>query len=147
MTHTGFIPAVVDEGIEVPKRKTEQSAGLDLCSAETFEMRPGERRRVRTGVRVAIPDGYVGLVFMRSGTAWNKGLSLVNGVGVIDSDYRGEIQLALQYNSSAYSDIKVEAGERIAQLVILPYVKATLFRVDCLDETERGEGGFGSTGV
>lgn len=144
------LPVVVEEGLEPPKFQTAGAAGLDLCAAEDVKLSPGETARIRTGVKVAIPKGYVGLLFLRSGTAWKKHLRLVNGVGVIDSDYRGEILVAVQYLPPYNEDDSVACfigrGERIAQLVIVPYLAVPVLVVNQLDDTERGEGGFGSTG-
>jgi dUTP pyrophosphatase len=104
----------------------------------------GETRLVRTGIALEIPEGYVGLIYARSGISVKRGLAPANKVGVIDSDYRGEIMVAL-YNQSG-KEQTVADGERIAQIVFTPYVAADFCVVDELDSTERGEGGFGSTG-
>lgn len=135
-----------NKSITTPARGSEYSAGLDLCAyidkAVTIE--PGETVIVGTGICVEIPDGYFGAVFARSGTAAKRGLRPANCVGVIDSDYRGEIKLAL-HNDSAIPQTITNA-ERIAQLVIIPYITAELNEVDTLNDSERGTGGFGSTG-
>lgn len=128
-----------------PERKTAGSAGLDLRVKEGVVLPAFETVMVGTGVRVAIPEGYVGLVFLRSSMAM-RGIQLANHVGVIDSDYRGEIMLPLQYVGPYRSGV-LNWGERVAQLVIVPYLHVDVQVVDRLDETERGEGGFGSTGV
>ena len=99
---------------------------------------------IHTGVALEIPEGYAGLIYARSGLACKKGLAPANKVGVIDSDYRGEIMVALHNHSN--EDLFVENGERIAQLVITPYITANFMEVSELNETGRGEGGFGSTG-
>ncbi len=117
---------------------------MDLCSTEVVELKPLERKLVPTGLRMAIPPGYEGQVRPRSGLALKKGITMVNTPGTIDSDYRGEI-MCLLINLSAES-VKLEKGERIAQLVILPVSQAYLVVSESLDDTERGEGGFGSTG-
>lgn len=120
-------------------------AGADLIATEDLVLAPGRRLLVGTGVAVAIPSGYVGLVTPRSGLAARSGLSIVNAPGVIDSGYRGEIKVCL-INLDPTAEIHLNAGDRIAQLLILPFVTATFTPVDDLDETSRGEGGYGSTG-
>lgn len=139
------LKVVVDGPDLIPERKTRGSAGLDLRVKEDVELVAFQVRVVGTGVRVAIPDGYVGLVFLRSSMAL-RDIQLANHVGVIDSDYRGEIMLPLQY-VGPYRGCVLNRGERVAQLVIVPYLHVDVQVVDRLDETERGEGGFGSTGV
>ena len=132
-------------GAKAPAYATAGSAGLDLCSLEDVALAPMERKRVRTGVRVAIPFGYEGQVRPRSGLALNAGIGMVNSVGTIDSDYRGEIGVLLINFSSETANIT--AGERIAQLVICPVVHAVVEAVEDFPlDTPRGEGGFGSTG-
>lgn len=118
---------------------------MDLCSVEPVVLRPLERRLVSTGLRMAIPTGFEGQVRPRSGLALKKGISLVNTPGTIDSDYRGEIKCLLVNLSS--EPVSLDSGERIAQLVIVPVSQAYLEVVESLDDTERGEGGFGSTGT
>lgn len=120
-------------------------AGADLTASEAVTLEPGERRLVGTGVRVALPEGTVGMVTPRSGLAFRAGLSIVNAPGIVDSGYRGEIKVCL-INLDGESPIQIEAGDRIAQLVVVPVVRATFVRVEALDETVRGEGGYGSTG-
>ena len=117
---------------------------MDLRSVESAELAPLERKRVSTGLRIAIPLGYEGQVRPRSGLALKKGITLVNTPGTIDSDYRGEIGVILINLSD--KTVKLEEGERIAQLVIVPVSQAVLIGVETLDETARGGGGFGSTG-
>lgn len=132
---------------KIPVYGTEYSAGADLYAdiKEEIPFLPGKTIMIPTGISIEIPEGYVGLVFARSGLAFKRGLAPANKVGVIDSDYRGEIKVALHCHGGA--GVKnIEPGERIAQLVILPYVKAEFEEVDSLDDTERGLGGFGSTG-
>ena len=106
----------------------------------------GETKMIGTGVAMEIPTGYVGLVFARSGLACKKGLAPANKVGVIDSDYRGEIKVALHNHNGSGDALCVDNGERIAQISIVPYLKADFEVVENLEDTERGEGGFGSTG-
>jgi dUTP pyrophosphatase len=132
----------------VPTYGTPYAAGADLyaCIDETIEIKPGETKMVGTGIAMEIPDGYVGLVFARSGLACKKGLAPANKVGVIDSDYRGEIKVALHNHNGSGEALPVEAGERIAQISIVPYLKAEFELADELEETDRGEKGFGSTG-
>lgn len=128
----------------LPTYATPDSAGADLYAAETVSIRPRETVLVHTGVALAIPEGYGGFIYARSGLASKRGLAPANKVGVIDADYRGEIMVAL-YNQSDKEET-VEAGERIAQLVIAPVFRADFEETDCLDDTLRGAGGFGSTG-
>ncbi|MBI5708315.1 MAG: dUTP diphosphatase [Armatimonadetes bacterium] len=123
---------------------TPGAAGMDLRSVEEVVLKPLERRLVPTGLRVAIPEGYEGQVRPRSGLAVRHGISMVNTPGTIDSDYRGEIKVLLI--NLGDSIVQLEKGERIAQLVICPVVRAEIAVVEYLDETERGAGGFGSTG-
>ena len=112
---------------------------------ETVEIKPGETQFIHTGIALEIPDGLVGLVYARSGMACKKGVAPANKVGVIDSDYRGEIMVAL-FNHSKNA-LTVSKGERIAQLVLTPYITADFIETDSLKESVRGEGGFGSTGT
>lgn len=132
-----------------PTYATDGAAGADLYACITDDngeiyIRGGETILVGSGISMAIPKGYVGLVFPRSGWAVKKSLSLANAVGVIDSDYRGEVKLAL-YNRSGYGKT-VKDGDRIGQIVIVPFMKTKFDIVDELPETTRGDGGFGSTG-
>ncbi len=120
------------------------AAGADLCSIEEITLAPGETKLIHTGLAMAIPQGYGGFIFARSGLATKRGLAPANKVGVIDADYRGEIMVAL-YNQSA-SPQTVEKGERVAQIVILHCPQGTFEPVEELDETQRADGGFGSTG-
>ncbi len=128
----------------VPRYQTEGSAGADLfCAAEELTLAPLQRRLVPTGIRVAIPKGYEGQVRPRSGLAGRHGITVVNAPGTIDSDYRGEVKVALvNLSDTTYT---CRRGERIAQLVIAPVTKAE-FRREPLEHTKRGDGGFGSTG-
>lgn len=136
-----------NENTIIPTYGTEYAAGADLyaCMDEAVSINPGETHFVKTGIAMEIPVGYVGLIYARSGLACKKGLAPANKVGVIDSDYRGEIMVALHNHSK--DTVTVENGERIAQLVIAPYVTAAFNVVDELEDTARGEGGFGSTGL
>lgn len=129
----------------VPEYATESAAGMDLKANESLELRPMERRAVATGVRIAIPNGYEGQVRPRSGLALKHGISVPNAPGTIDADYRGEVKVIL-INLGTESFL-IERGDRIAQFVICPIVRAELDVCTELVETARGEGGFGSTGV
>ncbi len=133
--------------IPLPRFATTGAACMDLCACidEAVTLNAGERRLVPTGLAIALPGPeYAALVFARSGLGIKKGVCLSNGVGVIDSDYRGEIGVGLvNLGSEAYT---VQPGDRIAQLMVVPIVQPTVTLTDDLDETERGAGGFGSTG-
>lgn len=134
------------EGALLPRRATEESAGLDLCAclSEEIVIPAGETRVIPTGLAVALPKGSVGLVFGRSGLGVKHGVVPANAVGVIDADYRGEIMVGLyNHSDTAYSLVP---GERIAQLVIVPVLFPDVAETDTLSLTGRGEGGFGSTG-
>lgn len=130
----------------VPTMGSKFAAGADLYSAEDADVviEPSETKFIGTGLAMEIPEGYVGLVYARSGLACKRGLAPANKVGVVDSDYRGEIQVALHNHGKEAQT--VEKGERIAQMVIAPYLSVNYEEADELSETERGEGGFGSTG-
>ena len=129
----------------VPTRGSKCAAGADLYSAENdLYIEDRQTVMIGTGIAMEIPEGYVGLVYARSGLACKEGLAPANKVGVIDSDYRGEIKVAL-YNQSGQKKL-VKNGERIAQIVIAPFLAPEFTEVSELDETDRGEGGFGSTG-
>lgn len=135
----------LEDGAVAPIYATDGAAGADLRATEAIELKPLERRAVSTGVRVALPEGYEGQVRARSGLALRHGLATVNSPGTIDADYRGEIQVLL-VNLGAET-VRIERGDRIAQLVIAPVARARFEIVETLDETARGAGGFGSTGV
>jgi len=132
---------------ELPEYATSQSAGLDLRAnlEESFTLKPLERKLVPTGLHIALPGGYEAQVRPRSGLAYKKGVTVLNAPGTIDADYRGDIGVILINMSN--EDFVVEDGERIAQLVIAKYDQAEWIPVSELSETNRGEGGFGSTGV
>lgn len=131
----------------LPTYGSEYSAGADLyaCMEETVTIQPGETVLIKTGLAMAIPEGYAGLIYARSGLATKKGLAPANKVGVVDADYRGEVMVPLHNHSRVA--VEVEHGERIAQMVITPFLTADYMLAEELDETERGEGGFGSTGT
>lgn len=158
-THT--MPAVEFErmypGTPLPRRAHPTDAGVDLTSIgfidergtrietkERISVRPGELVKVRTGIKTAIPAGYVGLLVVRSSLGVKHGLSLANDVGIIDSDYRGEIIVCLRNTTRECAGLQL--GERVAQLVVVPVSLAPWVEVEHLDATDRGEGGFGSTG-
>ena len=135
----------LNERATAPTYGTEYSAGADLYSAEdAITVAPHATYLVHTGISVEIPEGYCGLIFARSGLASKRGLAPANKVGVIDADYRGEVMVALHNHTDAPAAI--EAGERIAQLAIVPFLKAEYEAAEELSETVRGAGGFGSTG-
>lgn len=140
------VPVVADAPSLLPSYALPGDAGADLRCTTDVHLEPGERCLVGTGVRVALPAGHVGLVAPRSGLAARQGLSIVNAPGVIDSGYRGEIKVCL-INLDPRRAIDLAAGDRVAQLVVVPFVSATFETVPRLDETVRGEDGYGSTGV
>jgi len=130
--------------LELPRYETEGSAGLDLRADEPVSLAPGERALVATGLALELPPGFEGQVRPRSGLAVRHGVGMVNAPGTIDSDYRGEVKVLLVNHGQAA--VRFERGERIAQLVVAPVVRATLVVAEALGETGRGAGGFGSTG-
>lgn len=129
-----------------PTYGTEFAAGADLyaCEGREVTIKSGETVLIHTGLSLEIPEGYAGLIYARSGIATKRGLAPANKVGVIDSDYRGEIMVSLYNHSNV--DQTIADGERVAQLVITPFLKVEYSETDELSETVRGEGGFGSTG-
>jgi len=130
----------------LPSRAYPGDAGLDLAACEECELGPGQRAVVSTGLAVAIPEGYAGFVLPRSGLARRHGITIVNTPGLIDSGYRGEVQVTL-LNTDAAKAFRIEPGMRVAQLVVLAVPEARLVEVDELPATERGAGGFGSSGA
>ena len=136
----------LNEKAIIPTRGSEQAAGYDLyaCIDSPILISPNETVKISTGLAVEIPEGYFSGIFARSGLATKKGLAPANKIGVCDSDYRGEYIVAL-HNHSNKSQF-VEPGERIAQLIVLPYLPVEFTEVEELTDTERGDGGFGSTG-
>ena len=136
----------LDPEVELPSYAYEGDAGLDLRSDEDVTLAPFERRLISTGLAVAIPDGYAGFVQPRSGLALKSGLSMANTPGLIDAHYRGELKVCA-INLDPTQPIRISRGERIAQLVIQNVPLVHLHEVDELDETDRGAGGFGSSGV
>ena len=129
----------------VPTYGSSYAAGADLYSAEAETViAPHTTVFIGTGIAMEIPEGYMGLIFARSGLSCKRHLAPANKVGVVDSDYRGEVKVALHNHSNEPQ--KIDAGERIAQLVITPFLSVNFEEADALDDTQRGEGGFGSTG-
>ena len=136
----------LDEALDMPAYAYVGDAGLDLRAAEDAVLAPFERKLVSCGIAIAIPQGYAGFVLPRSGLAAKHGISIVNAPGLIDSNYRGEIK-AILVNLDAHNEFEIAHGDRIAQLVILETPVVELKEADELSETERGAGGFGSSGV
>lgn len=134
----------LDPAATTPTYGTPAAAGADLYSLAEYTVAPGETVLVHTGLALEIPEGFVGLIYARSGLATKRGLAPANKVGVIDADYRGEIMVAL-FNQSGTPQT-VERGERVAQLVVTPFLHATFEESEALSDTARGAGGFGSTG-
>ncbi len=136
----------LNEKATLPTYGSEFAAGSDLyaCIDGAITIKAGTTEFIKTGLAMEIPVGFAGLIYARSGLACKKGLAPANKVGVVDSDYRGEIMVALHNHSN--EDVTVEHGERIAQLVITPYLTAIFNETDELNDTVRGKGGFGSTG-
>lgn len=137
----------LNEKAKLPTYGTTYSAGCDLyaCMDEDISINPGETKLIKTGLSMEIPENYAGLIYARSGLATKKGLAPANKVGVIDSDYRGEIMVALHNHSNEVQTI--DKNERIAQLVVTPFLKVEFNEVENLNDTVRGIGGFGSTGT
>lgn len=136
----------LDEAAVLPTYAHPGDAGCDLVSIEQLTLKPGNRALVRTGIAIAIPEGYVGLVNPRSGIATKHGVTVVNAPGTIDSGYRGEIRVGL-INLDRETPFEIEVGMRIAQLVLVPVISANFIQVANLDDSVRGTDGFGSTGI
>lgn len=136
----------IDPDARAPIRAHSDDAAFDLFAAEDALIPAGERASVGTGIAVAIPSGHAGLVLPRSGRAIREGLTLANSPGLIDPGYRGELKV-LALNADRTSDIELTRGDRIAQLLIVPVAALEIVEVEALGETERGEGGLGSTGA
>jgi dUTP pyrophosphatase len=132
-------------GLPMPAYESTGAAGMDICAAESVNLRVGKRAAIATGFAFAIPMGYEVQVRPRSGLALKNGITCLNTPGTIDSDYRGEIKVILA--NLGDEDFQVKTGDRIAQIVVAPVVQAAMVEVDALDDTARGSGGFGSTGV
>lgn len=137
------IPTVADT---VPLYAHPGDAGADLRAAEALVLGPGRRALVGTGVSIALPDGYVAFVVPRSGLAAKRGITVLNSPGTVDAGYRGELKVTL-LNTDLEEDFEIEVGDRIAQLIIMPVLRAEFVPVETLQESVRGVGGFGSTGV
>jgi dUTP pyrophosphatase len=135
----------IDKDLPLPAYAHPGDAALDLVAAESVSLAPGDREAVGTGIAVAIPKGYAGFIQARSGRALKQGLGLVNAPGLIDSGYRGEIKIIV-INLARNHSIRIERGEKIAQLVIQKVTPVEMNEVDELPPSDRGEGGFGSTG-
>jgi dUTP diphosphatase len=135
----------LDAGLELPSYAHPDDAGADLRSTESFELQPGERRLVGTGVAISLPAGYAAFVHPRSGLAARHGISIVNAPGTVDAGYRGEIKVCL-LNTDRSQPVSITRGDRIAQLVIQPVSMAAFVEVAELPSSERGSGGYGSTG-
>ena len=134
------------ENAVLPAYGSDYAAGADLCACigEAWALRPGETRLVPTGLAVEIPAGYAGLIYARSGLASKRGLAPANKVGVVDADYRGEVMVALHNHSNTEQEI--QPGERVAQLVVTPFLQVHYEWSEALEDTARGARGFGSTG-
>lgn len=132
-------------GLPLPDYTTSGAAGMDVCAAESLNLRVGKRHAVATGFAFAIPEGYEVQVRPRSGLALKHGITCLNTPGTIDSDYRGEVKVILA--NLGEDDFQITKGDRIAQLVVSPVTHAAMLEVDEINETARGTGGFGSTGV
>ena len=137
---------LLEPGALLPKRADDDDAGLDLHALAPATIGAGERAAIGTGIAVEVPSGHAGLVLPRSGLALKHGIALVNAPGLIDSGYRGEIRVLL-LNTDNEHDFEIEPGQRIAQLLIVPFAQATPIEVGELSDTRRGLGGFGSSGV
>ena len=137
--------AKLTDNAVLPTRAHEGDAGLDLYACEAAHIGPGERWSVGTGVAVEIPEGHAGLVLPRSGLARDHGIALVNAPGLIDSGYRGELRVLL-LNTDPAETFRVEPGDRIAQLVLTPIATPEPLEADALNQSARGQGGFGSSG-
>lgn len=149
MTKINVALKVLDHavGMKLPTYETEQSAGMDLTAAleEAFDLEPGMRTLIPTGLSIALPKGYEAQIRPRSGLALKNGITVLNTPGTVDADYRGEIKVILA--NLGTETFTIERGMRIAQMVIAKHEQISWEKVDDLDETSRGEGGFGSTGV
>lgn len=143
--HVAKLPEYDPEKVTLPTRGSVDSAGLDLYAIDDIMIKPQTNEMIHTGIAVEIPRGYVGLVFARSGMAHKLHVRPSNAVGVIDADYRGEVLVSL-YNDDISTEVHVTPGQRIAQMVIVPYLSLEIQEVEKLSDTTRGEGGFGSTG-
>lgn len=146
MTNVEVLISTTDGDVPLPSYAHPGDAGADLTTREAVTLQPGERRTVRTGVRIALPDSYAAFVHPRSGLAARHGVTIVNAPGTVDAGYRGEISVTL-LNSDAHEPVALEVGDRIAQLVIQRVERARFIEVETLPGSHRGDGGFGSTGT
>ena len=137
---------LLDARAAVPARAHDDDAGLDLVAIEALELGPGERGSVGTGLAIELPEGHAGLVVPRSGLAARHGVTVLNAPGLIDAGYRGEVRVLL-VNTDRSAPYRVEPGDRVAQLVVVPVSTALPVLAERLGDSARGEGGFGSTGV
>lgn len=144
--HVADIVEVLISSDKVPAYAHPGDAGADLMAAEELVLAPGARATVPTGVSIALPDGYVAFVVPRSGLAAKHGITIVNSPGTVDAGYRGEIRVTL-LNTDTERPFSIAVGDRIAQLIIMPVSQATFIPVTTLPGSQRGEGGFGSTGL
>jgi len=146
MLEQNVIIKLLKENAKVPTYGTPYAAGADIyaCIDEDVTIKPGEAKMIPTGFALEVPVGYAGLIYPRSGLSCKRGLAPANKVGVVDTDYRGEVMVCLHNHSTIEQTIEV--GERIAQLIITPYLKAIFEESDTLEETGRGDSAFGSTG-
>lgn len=142
MTHSVDVPIIA---AQAPFYAHPGDAGADLVSTEAVRLEPGERALIGTGVRIALPEGYAAFVVPRSGLAAKHGITVVNSPGTVDAGYRGEIKVTL-LNTDSRDAYDVAVGDRIAQLIVMPVVRAAFLPVEELPDSIRGEGGFGSTG-
>lgn len=136
----------LDDSMELPSYAHTGDAGLDLRASVATSLRPGERKTIPCGIAIAIPDGYAGLIIPRSGLASKEGITIVNSPGLIDSGYRGEV-MAVLLNTDMNKSFQINAGDRIAQLVIIQVPEIRLNEVDVLPKSSRDENGFGSSGI
>jgi dUTP pyrophosphatase len=141
------LPVINKSNNPLPKYQTEQSAGVDLCAflSSDLVLKPNDRKLIGTGLHIALPEGYEAQIRPRSGLAFKHGITIINSPGTIDADYRGELKIALINHSNV--DFVIKNGDRIAQMVISKYEQISFTLNDSLDETERGEGGYGHTGI
>lgn len=141
------LPIINKSNNPLPSYQTIQSAGVDLCAfiEEKVILKPNERKLIGTGLYIALPSGFEAQIRPRSGLAFTYGVTIINSPGTIDADYRGEIKIALINHSN--QNFVIQNGDRIAQMVVTKYEQISFILVDTLDETERGEGGYGHTGI
>lgn len=146
MTEVQIEIKALNEAAKIPSYAYSGDAGMDLRASESLTLQSFERALVPTGLAIALPEGYAGFVLPRSGLAIKHGITVLNTPGLIDSNYRGELKVILQ-NTDSHEPFTIHVGDRIAQLVVMPVPHMSFTPVDALSSTERGEGGFGSSGV